>query len=79
MKQRDDENYGQPIEFQIGGGSLPPGFDNAPLGQNPIGYEDAELHVGGGWDTQGHICILQSYPMPAQVVALVSEISVGDG
>ena len=79
IKQRDDENYGQPIEFQIGGGSLAPGFVGAPLGQDPIGYEDDEVHVGGGWDSQGHVCILQSYPMPAQVTALVSEITVGDG
>lgn len=79
IKQRDDENYGQPIEFQIGGGSLAQGYTDAPIGQNPIGYEDEELHVGGGWDTQGHVCILQSYPMPAQITALVSEITVGDG
>jgi hypothetical protein len=58
---------------------LPQGYTDAPVGQNPIGYEDDHVNVGGGWDTQGHVCILQSYPMPAQILALVSEITVGDG
>jgi hypothetical protein len=78
IKQRDDENYGQPIEFQIGGGSLEQPFTGAPLGQNPIGYADNFVNVGGGWDTQGHICVLQTYPMPAQILAIVTEITPGD-
>jgi len=78
IKQRRDENYGQPIEFQIGGGSAPQGWTGAPLGQNPVGYEDTYTNLSGGWDTQGHICILQRYPMPAQILAYVSEVTVGD-
>lgn len=78
IKQRDDENYGQPIEFQIGGGVLPPGYVGSPVGQNPLGYEDSYSNLGGGWDTQGHICVQQSYPLPAQILAYVSEITVGD-
>ncbi len=78
IKQRDDENYGQHIAFQIGGGPLPPSYTDAPVGQNPIGYDDTITNVGGGWDTQGHVCILQSYPLPAQILATISEITVGD-
>jgi hypothetical protein len=78
IKDRDAENYGQPIEFQIGGGALPPEFVDAPLGQNPLGYEDDYTNVGGGWDTKGHVCIQQSYPMPAQILAIVSELTLGD-
>jgi len=78
VKQRDDENYGQPIEFQIGGGALPPDFTGAPLGQDPIGYDDIYTNLGGGWDTQGHLCVMQSYPMPLQIIGTVSEITVGD-
>lgn len=78
IKQRDHENYGQPIEFQIGGGSAEQGFINAPLGQNPIGYDDTYTNLSGGWDTQGHICILQRYPMPLHILAYVSEITLGD-
>lgn len=78
MKDRTDENYGQPIEFQIGGGSLEQGIEGAPLGQNPVGYDDKYANLSGGWDTQGHICILQRYPMPLHILAYVSEITLGD-
>lgn len=78
IKQRDYENYGQPIEFQIGGGSVEQGFTNAPLGQNPVGYDDTYTNLSGGWDTQGHICILQRYPMPLHILAYVSEMTLGD-
>lgn len=78
IKQREDEGYGQPIAFQIGGGPLPPSYTDAPVGQDPIGYDDTITNVGGGWDTQGHVCILQSYPLPAQILATISEITVGD-
>lgn len=78
QKQRNNEQYGQPISFQIGGGALSQTYTDAPIGQNPIGYEDAYTNVGGGWTTQGHVCILQSWPMPLHVLAYVSEIDMGD-
>ena len=78
VKQRDDENYGQPIEFQTGGGSLGAFYTDAPLGQNPTDYEDDYVNLGGGWSTQGHLCFMQSYPLPAQILAYVSDIQVGD-
>lgn len=78
QKERNNERYGQPISFQIGGGALAPTYDEAPIGQDPIGYQDAYTNLGGGWDTQGHLCLLQSWPMPVHLLAYVSEIVLGD-
>ena len=78
IKERDDENFGQPISFQIGGGVLDPLYEGAPIGMNPVGYLDFLTNIDGGWTVDGTFALMQSWPMPLQVLAFITEITIGD-
>ncbi len=78
IKNRWNENYGDPIVLQTGGGTTEPEFDNAPVGYNPLGYADQRLNLGGDWNVDGYICIQQSYPFPATILDVSVEVVVGD-
>jgi hypothetical protein len=78
LKQRDDENMGQPIKFQTGGGTIEPLYDGAPTAPFPLGYQDVRQVMGSQWNRDGYICIQQSYPLPMTIAALIPEVVVGD-
>lgn len=79
VKQRDDEPMGAPITFQDGGGlPLDPLYTNAPTAPRPLWYADQFLVLASTWDDEGVVCIQQSYPLPATVLAVVPSILAGD-
>ncbi len=79
IKERNDEPMGQPIRFQEGGGlPLPVLYDNAPTAPKPLWYADRFLILNGAWDDDGVVCIQQSYPLPATVLAVIPSILDGD-
>ena len=79
VKERQDEAMGQPIAFQTGGGlPLPALYTNAPTAPNPLWYADRFLILASTWDDEGVVCIQQSYPVPATVLAIIPSILAGD-
>jgi hypothetical protein len=44
----------------------------------PLESDDFYLPVNGGWNEHGQVCIQQSYPLPANISALVSYFNLGD-
>ncbi len=79
IKERNDEPMGQPIRFQEGGGlPLPVLYDDAPTAPKPLWYADRFLILNGAWDDDGVVCIQQSYPLPATVLAVIPSILDGD-
>ena len=44
----------------------------------PLESDDFYLSVQGGWDEHSQVAIQQSYPLPANISALVSYFSLGD-
>lgn len=79
IKEREDEPMGQPIRFQQGGGlPLPVLYDGAPTAPKPLWYADRFLILNGAWDDDGVVCIQQSYPLPATVLAVIPSILEGD-
>lgn len=78
VKEREDEQFGQPIRFSGGGGQLAPFFTDAPVGQRPLTYPDRRIVLDGQYDVDGQVCIMQSYPMPATILADIVEVSLGD-
>ncbi len=53
--------------------------DDQPMGQ-PILPEtgDQRIIMGPDWQEEGVICIRQDYPLPAQVLGIIPEITIGD-
>jgi hypothetical protein len=78
IKDRTEENYGEPIAFQTGGGNNEPAYDNAPVGYIPLGYADRRTNIGSDWEEDGYICLQQSYPLPTTILDIVLEVQVGD-
>src|SRR6266404_1749349 len=39
---------------------------------------DQRMVIGGGWQTEGQLCIQQSNPLPATILGVIPEIQVGD-
>lgn len=79
IKERENEPMGQPIRFQEGGGfPLPVLYDDAPTAPKPLWYADRFLILNGAWDDDGVVCIQQSYPLPATVLAVIPSILEGD-
>jgi len=44
----------------------------------PLESDDFYLPVNGGWNEHGQVCIQQSYPLPANISAIVSYFQLGD-
>ncbi len=79
VKEREDEPMGQPIGFQVGGGlSLPELYEGAPSAPRPLWYADRFLIMEGAWSEDGVVCIQQSYPLPATILALIPAVLLGD-
>jgi hypothetical protein len=51
---------------------------------NTIGFPielftgDDRIIIGGGWNSEGQLCIQQDYPLPATILGVIPEIQVGD-
>lgn len=60
------------VEFQP---QLVPGF-SYPSAPNTI--VDTRLSTDSGWNELGQIAVQQSYPLPANVIAIITELTVGD-
>lgn len=58
-------------------GEVPTGYAT-PLTPAPLGYNDVRIVLDTAWTTDGVWCILQHYPMPITVLAIVPEVEVGD-
>jgi len=39
---------------------------------------DQRMVIGGGWQTEGQLCIQQANPLPATILGVIPEIQVGD-
>lgn len=79
IKEREDEAMGQPVNLQQGGGApLPAAYPNAPTAPKPLWYADRYAILPGSWDEEGVVCIQQSYPLPATVLAVMPAIIPGD-
>jgi hypothetical protein len=79
LKERDNEPMGLPIPFQSGGGlPLPELFAGAPTAPRPLWYADKFIILSSGWDDDGVVCLQQSYPLPATVLAVIPSILLGD-
>lgn len=78
IKQREDENYGAPIVFQDGGERMEPLYEGAPSAYIPLRYPDTLTHLQSDWTEEGVICIQQSWPLPATVLAIIPFMSAGD-
>ena len=66
-----------PPPFAQGGG-VQATATNGLYGQMPVSYLDQRILMGGGWDTDGQVCIQQSNPLPMTILAVIPEITVGD-
>jgi len=44
----------------------------------PLFTGDQYINVGGTWEKPGQVAVEQSYPLPAEVVAFIPEVVVGD-
>jgi hypothetical protein len=44
----------------------------------PLFTGDQRLIIGGGWQTEGQVCIEQSNPLPATILGVIPEIQLGD-
>jgi hypothetical protein len=78
VKERQDENFGQPIALQTGGGTQAPLYENGPTAPIPVGYSDKTTALATEWSEDGVVCVQQSYPLPVTVLALIPSIAVGD-
>jgi hypothetical protein len=78
VKERTTENFGNPISFQTGGGTLDPLYENGPTAPKPLSYDDAVMPIETSWEKDGVICVQQSYPLPVTILALRPDIAVGD-
>jgi hypothetical protein len=79
VKERDNEPMGVPIPFQSGGGApLDEAYPGAPSAPHPLWYADKFIILSSGWDDDGVVCLQQSYPLPATVLAVIPSILDGD-
>jgi len=44
----------------------------------PLFTGDLNMNIGGSWDTQGSVYISQEYPLPAEILGVILDISIGD-
>jgi hypothetical protein len=79
IKQRTFEPMGTPIVFETGGqGVTQTPFDGAPTAPSPLDYGDYRINLDSPWYDDGIVCLQQSYPLPATILAVIPEILVGD-
>lgn len=78
VKQREDEPLGTPMGYESNGGVQPPQITGGVSGLVPYFTEDRRIVLDSRWTTDGQICIQQSYPLPATILATITEVEVGD-
>mgnify|MGYP001478605249 CR=1 FL=1 len=78
VKEREYEDFGQPITFQDGGGQMPALYDGAPRAFVPLSYPDRLTHLPSDYQEEGQVCIQQSWPLPATVLAVIPFLNAGD-
>lgn len=64
-------------QFATGGGVQAIDYGGV-FGQNPVRYNDERILLGPNWGPNGQICIQQSNPLPASIVAIIPEVTMGD-
>jgi hypothetical protein len=69
---------GQQTPFELGGELLDPPMPSAPSAKAPLFYRDSEVNMRALWSEEGIVCIQQAYPLPATVLAIIPNVTVGD-
>ena len=64
--------------FMDGGAILVPPYTNAPSSLQPQYFPDKRVNMPGNWSEEGVVCIQQSWPLPATILAIVPEMILGD-
>jgi hypothetical protein len=44
----------------------------------PLFTGDQRIIIDGGWNTEGFVCVQQDYPLPATILALIPNVTLGD-
>lgn len=78
VKEREYENFGEPIVFQDGGQIMPQLYPNAPVAYVPLSYPDKLTHLQTDYREEGQVCVQQSWPLPATVLAVIPFLNAGD-
>jgi len=80
MREIKMENIvaGGSIEMQAGGQILDPTYDDAPIAVVPLSTPDQYAIMPNDWNDDCAPCIMQSYPLPASVLALIINVVNGD-
>lgn len=78
VKTRTDEQFGNPIRFQEGGGVASAPYSGFPQSQIPWEDVDHRIVLDGKFDVDGQLCFQQSYPLPATLLADIVEVELGD-
>ena len=78
VKEREYENFGEPITFQDGGEIMEQLFPNAPVAYVPLSYPDKLTHLQTDYREDGQVCLQQSWPLPATVLAVIPFLNAGD-
>lgn len=78
VKEREYENFGEPIVFQDGGQIMPQLYPNAPVAYVPLSYPDNLTHLQTDYREEGQVCVQQSWPLPATVLAVIPFLNAGD-
>ena len=57
-----------------------PNFPLAPYNATaiPLRTGDIRVPIPGGYNTRGQVCLQQDYPLPMQVLAMITEDFSGD-
>jgi hypothetical protein len=76
--ERTSEAMGEPTRLMDGGELLEVPFENAPSSQAPVYYVDRFSTLDGDWDTNGQVCIQQSWPLPMTILAVIPDLIRGD-
>lgn len=69
---------GDPTSFETGGELVEPPIPSAPSARAPLFYRDSEVNMHALWSEEGIVCIQQAYPLPATVLAIIPNVTVGD-
>lgn len=79
LKDRTSQDaMGLELPFQTGGGTLAAGYEGAPTAPNPLGYRDKSFISPNNWSEDGVVCLQQTYPLPATVLAVIPWVENGD-
>lgn len=69
---------GLELPFQEGGGTLEPDYEGAPTAPRPLTYLDKSFISAPQWSPEGIVCMQQSYPLPATILAVIPWVENGD-